>query len=59
MSMNYDYDAEAAYDRWLEWKLAQQRHATATGEWLHLGEDDPPEDDEPTDEPEPDEEADA
>jgi hypothetical protein len=50
MNFHDDYDYEAAHDRWLDWKLAEKRHAAATGEWLHLGENDPPEDDEPTDE---------
>jgi len=55
MSFNYDYDYEAAQDRWLAWKRAEERRAMMTGELLHFGED-PPEDDDATDD---DEEADA
>jgi hypothetical protein len=53
--MSYDYDEEAAYDRWKQQMHEEVMHAMLTGEWLHHGENPPPEDDDP----EPDEEADA
>jgi hypothetical protein len=58
MSFNYDYDYEAAQDRWLAWKRAEERRAMMTGELLHFGEN-PPEDEDATDDATDDEEADV
>lgn len=45
-----DEEDGAAYDRWQAWRHQEILHAMRTGEWLHLGEDDPPIDDDTTSE---------
>lgn len=54
MNFHNDYDYEAAQDRWLAWKQAEELRAMLQGEPSRFGENDPPEEESATEEEEAD-----